>query len=155
MSFQSSRAACFVMSPAFLQFEVANYQINSPLHGLIIAPPRRPTEALQVIRDLPIVDELLERHAAVLGSNRRAYTNHVYRVVNLCAELAGHDADALQKSGIAGVFHDIGLFADGTFDYLEPSRTMCCMVPSPAVFLAARSARSSTRSQIAGSTGYW
>mgnify|MGYP003498104815 FL=1 len=79
-------------------------------------------EALQVIRDLPIVDELLERHAAVLGSNRRAYTNHVYRVVNLCAELAGHDADTLQKLGIAGVFHDIGLFADGTFDYLEPSR---------------------------------
>lgn len=75
-----------------------------------------------MIHELPILDELLERHAAVLGSNRRAYTNHVYRMVNLCAELAGNDPETLQKMGIAGAFHDIGVWADGTFDYLAPSR---------------------------------
>ena len=100
-----------------------------------------------MIRELPILDELLERHAAVLGPNRRAYTNHVYRMVNFCAELVGDDPEALQKIGIAGAFHDIGVFADGTFDYLAPSRTRASTYVDEA-------GRSQWREEV-GAMVYW
>lgn len=80
-------------------------------------------EAKSMIHALPVLDDLLQHFAELLGSNRQAYTNHVYRVLNITAQLYDPDADDLEKLAIAGAFHDIGLFADRTLDYLGPSET--------------------------------
>lgn len=74
-----------------------------------------------MIRSVPTLDALLQHYADAFGPNRRAYTNHVYRVINIAALLLPPDAEQLEKLAIAGAFHDIGVFADKTFDYLAPS----------------------------------
>ena len=43
------------------------------------------------------------------------------RVFNYCRILAGQTADSDSKIAIAAVFHDLGIWSDKTFDYLEPS----------------------------------
>ena len=79
---------------------------------------RRPTCCCTEIATL---DELLQAHAAELGSDFTAYRNHTYRVVNLCVALSSGDSEQLEKIAIAAAFHDMGIWTDGTFDYLQPS----------------------------------
>ncbi len=67
------------------------------------------------------LDELLEAHAAVLGRDFTAYRNHTYRVVNLCVAQSSSEPEPLEKMAIAAAFHDLGIWTDGTFDYLPPS----------------------------------
>ena len=78
----------------------------------------RSTPAL--LTRLPLLDDILEQHSAQLAADFTAYRNHAYRVANFCCALTTPDAqDAIS---IAAAFHDIGIWTDGTFDYLEPSR---------------------------------
>ena len=42
-----------------------------------------------LVTRLPIVDEVLDGHATVLGRDLVAYRNHVYRVMNLCLAIRG------------------------------------------------------------------
>lgn len=72
-------------------------------------------------RKLPVVDEILGSFDSALGRDARAYGNHVYRVVNLCFATGDHDAEAREKIEIAGAFHDLGIWTEGTLDYLRPS----------------------------------
>jgi len=74
-----------------------------------------------MLRDVGTVDEVLRSHAAELGPDYAAYRNHVYRVLNLCVAQSSPDAESLEKVAIAAVFHDLGIWTDGTFDYLSPS----------------------------------
>jgi len=74
-----------------------------------------------VLRDIAIVEDVLRAHGGSLGRDAVAYRNHVYRVVNLSLVLGAPDDDAVDKIAIAGVFHDLGIWTDGTFDYLAPS----------------------------------
>jgi hypothetical protein len=74
-----------------------------------------------VLRDIVAVEDVLRAHGAALGPDAAAYRNHVYRVINLCLAVTPADADAVEKIAIAGVFHDLGIWTDRTFDYLEPS----------------------------------
>jgi len=67
------------------------------------------------------LDQLVDAHAAALGRDRDAYRNHTYRVLNLCMMWAGVDAGALERVAIATAFHDLGIWTDRTFDYLQPS----------------------------------
>lgn len=74
------------------------------------------------------VDAHLAHWADDLGSDRRAYTNHVVRMLKLCDALHRHfgGADADKPTSrelfvIAGVFHDLGIWTAHTLDYLEPS----------------------------------
>jgi hypothetical protein len=71
--------------------------------------------------EIPALDELLHAHAAELGGDFAAYRNHTYRVVNLCVALSSDDPEQLQKMVIAAAFHDLGIWTDATFDYLQPS----------------------------------
>lgn len=73
---------------------------------------------------IPLLDALLAPHAAALGRDMAGYRNHVYRVVNLGWSAGGGDADAFERLVIAGVFHDLGLWTTGSFDYLAPSRAL-------------------------------
>src|SRR5262245_14658423 len=73
-----------------------------------------------LITSLPTVEEVLNAHAPELGRDLLAYRSHVYRVVNLCLAIAGDGAE-LEKVAVAGVFHDLGIWTNHTFDYIAPS----------------------------------
>ena len=75
--------------------------------------------ASDLLTDIRTVDDVLNQHAVVLGDDFVAYRNHVYRIVNLCAAMAGRGE--LEKIAVAAVFHDLAIWTDGTFDYLAPS----------------------------------
>ena len=74
-----------------------------------------------LLTNLPTVDRVLDDHASVLGHDRSAYRNHVYRVVNLCLAVAGDSPVELEKLAVAAVFHDLGIWTNHTFDYIGPS----------------------------------
>lgn len=74
-----------------------------------------------LLTEIPILDELLHAHVGVLGRDFAGYRNHTYRVVNLCVAQSSSDPEQLEKMTIAAAFHDLGIWTDGTFDYLPPS----------------------------------
>jgi HD domain len=74
-----------------------------------------------LLTEIATLDALLNAHGVELGSNFTAYRNHTYRVANLCVALSSDDSEQRQKIAIAAAFHDMGIWTDGTFDYLQPS----------------------------------
>ena len=70
---------------------------------------------------IPTIDRVLDAHAASLGRDVTPYRNHVYRVANFCAAHVWPDPIQLEKIAIAAAFHDLGIWTDATFDYLDPS----------------------------------
>jgi len=78
-------------------------------------------EHARLLTSLPTVEEVLGNHASELGHDRTAYRNHVYRVVNLCVAILGGSRVELEKIAVAGVFHDLGIWTNKTFDYIAPS----------------------------------
>ncbi|MRH87478.1 hypothetical protein GFY24_08410 [Nocardia sp. SYP-A9097] len=71
------------------------------------------------------VDRRLEPWSAQLGVDRTAYTNHVLRVVRLCDLVAPALAPSDRPEFLAAaVFHDLGIWTAGTFDYLAPSERL-------------------------------
>ena len=70
---------------------------------------------------IPTIDRVLDAHAASLGRDFTPYRNHVYRVANFSARYVSPDAIQVEKIAIAAAFHDLGIWTDGTFDYLDPS----------------------------------
>ncbi|HEV7734253.1 MAG TPA: phosphohydrolase [Candidatus Binatia bacterium] len=67
----------------------------------------------------PLVEDILGTWTAALGADLAGYRGHVYRVLNLCRALAPSADD--EQAAIATAFHDLGIWSDGTFDYLPPS----------------------------------
>jgi hypothetical protein len=67
-----------------------------------------------------LIEEVLEKYRPAILDDYELYRNHVYRVFSNCLlldnEVANHE-----KFAIAAVFHDIGIWTNQTFDYLEPS----------------------------------
>jgi len=76
---------------------------------------------MKVIESHPTVDRLLETWEGPLGRDFLAYRNHAYRVLNFAAALSGARREELEKLAVAAAFHDVGIWLDATFDYLEPS----------------------------------
>lgn len=76
---------------------------------------------------LPIVERLFQTWHVALGEHFEAYRNHVYRVINLTHHfhpaITNDESNLLQ---VAGAFHDIGIWLDGNFDYLERSADHAC-----------------------------
>jgi hypothetical protein len=65
---------------------------------------------------------------AQLGTDHRGYTHHIIRVLLLCdrlhrrADPASSDPPSRRSEYLtAAVFHDLGIWTAGTFDYLAPS----------------------------------
>ncbi len=74
---------------------------------------------MEIIRANSFIDSILSSHAAAIGADMEKYRNHVYRVYNFSLYFnKGEDAELL---AVAAAFHDIGIWTDKTFDYLEPS----------------------------------
>src|SRR5215203_1987993 len=70
---------------------------------------------MKVETKIPLIDELLS------GGELTGYRNHVYRMVNFCFAQGEFADDQKEKIIIAGCFHDLGIWAADTFDYLPPS----------------------------------
>lgn len=67
-----------------------------------------------------MIDSILQSYKTELGNDFEQYRNHVYRVYNFAVPLVSSDQDAKTLS-IAAAFHDLGIWTNKTFDYLEPS----------------------------------
>lgn len=74
-----------------------------------------------LLTEIATLDRVLQAHAAELGGDYTGYRNHTYRVANFCLAQAHPAPDAIEKTAIAVAFHDLGIWTDGTFDYLPPS----------------------------------
>lgn len=70
---------------------------------------------------IPLLEEILGEWKVAIGNDYQAYKNHVYRMIHFCFALQPCDEEARKKVVIAGAFHDIGIWSDGTLDYLPPS----------------------------------
>ncbi|MBP0904298.1 hypothetical protein ACFSKN_18620 [Mariniflexile gromovii] len=66
------------------------------------------------------MDDILEYYRPYLLIDFDKYKNHVYRVYLNCVQM-DKNADNHQRYALASVFHDIGIWTNRTFDYLEPS----------------------------------
>src|SRR5262245_28325769 len=78
-----------------------------------------PAEGGALLTRIPTIDDVLNDHAMALRDDFIAYRNHVYRIVNLCVAIVGQSE--LERIAIAAVFHDLGIWTNGTFDYIAPS----------------------------------
>jgi len=74
-----------------------------------------------MITKIATLDTILNAHSEFLGRDFTAYRNHTYRIVNLCAVQISGQQLPIEKLAIAAAFHDMGIWTDGTFDYLAPS----------------------------------
>ncbi len=84
-----------------------------------------PPQDMDVIAESTLLDELLEGYREQLAEDYAAYRNHCMRVFNYCSALAGAEAAAAEnKIIIAAVFHDLGIWTENTFDYLQPSQLL-------------------------------
>jgi len=85
-----------------------------------MSPPSASANAYGgLLTRIPTIDDVVNDHATALGDDLVAYRNHVYRIVNLCVAIVG--PGELEKIAVAAVFHDLGIWTDGTFDYIAPS----------------------------------
>lgn len=76
------------------------------------------------ILESSLLDGLMASWREVLGEDYEAYRNHCFRVFNFCFALAGSRPELEEKIAVATVFHDLGIWAARTFDYLAPSEKL-------------------------------
>ena len=70
----------------------------------------------------PVIDSILEAHAAALGGHLRIYRHHcLYVYHSVHAMVPDEAARSDHALAVAAAFHDLGLFTEDTIDYLEPS----------------------------------
>jgi hypothetical protein len=77
-----------------------------------------------IIESSPVLDSILESWRPQLGADFVAYRNHCHRVLNLCVAFCGVSEETVVKVSIAAAFHDLGIWANNTCDYLRPSRLL-------------------------------
>ena len=65
------------------------------------------------------IDAILDEWRDALGAAHGPYRNHAQRVFHLARSRAGDE----RTLAVAAAFHDLGIWSDATFDYLEPSVT--------------------------------
>ncbi len=76
---------------------------------------------MELCRWFPLVEDILDSFSGDLGPDLQRYRNHVYRDLNYFAALHASDRPVPETVQIAAAFHDIGIWTDGTLDYLNPS----------------------------------
>lgn len=72
----------------------------------------------------PILEDILTGWRASLGHDFTAYQNHCYRVLNFCLAFCDQSVAAMSKVSIAAAFHDLGIWANHSYDYLKPSKQL-------------------------------
>jgi hypothetical protein len=76
---------------------------------------------MTIEKPIPLLEEILAPWRARIGDDFEGYRNHVSRMLNFCFALRACSDEERRKLIIAGAFHDIGIWSDGTVDYLPPS----------------------------------
>jgi hypothetical protein len=74
----------------------------------------------RVVTHQPLIEDVLGSAAEAIGADLPGYRGHVYRTYNFACALGGAPADAGDLA-VSAAFHDLGIWTDRTFDYLEPS----------------------------------
>ena len=75
-----------------------------------------------MLTTIATLDAILARYSGEIGADFTGYRNHAYRVANLCLRTLGSGgAEERERVAIATAFHDLGIWTEHTFDYLEPS----------------------------------
>lgn len=81
-------------------------------------------DAVKIRDQSRTLEGILESWRGPLGRDYAAYRNHCYRVLNFCLALCDERAETTSKVSIAAGFHDLGIWANHTYDYLGPSRAL-------------------------------
>ena len=76
---------------------------------------------MNILTEHTTMDFLFAQWKEKLGRDYLPYRNHAYRVYNIASTLAKVDNEDNEKIAVASAFHDIGIWFDATFDYLDPS----------------------------------
>lgn len=76
---------------------------------------------MELRKSFPLAEGIVLGFADALGGDLPAYRNHVCRVLNYHLVLTGEEHDGRDAVLIAAAFHDLGIWVEGTFDYLGPS----------------------------------
>ncbi len=81
---------------------------------------------MAITTHITTLETLLQQWRPSFGRDYIAYRNHVYRIINHCIVYAEKNdiplsQETLEIIAIAAAFHDIGIWLDNTFDYLQPS----------------------------------
>lgn len=66
------------------------------------------------------IDLILNSYKNELADNFEQYRNHVYRVYNFASKGVADQKDS-KTVAIAAAFHDLGIWTNKTFDYIQPS----------------------------------
>lgn len=69
---------------------------------------------------IQLIDDILEGYRNNLGSDLQKYRNHCHRVFALCLKI-DESIENEEKYALAAAFHDLGIWTNKTFNYLEPS----------------------------------
>lgn len=75
---------------------------------------------MRIVLRQPLIDDVMDAFNPALGAARPAYAGHAYRVYNLACAVLGTERQ-VDELALASAFHDLGIWSDDTFDYLEPS----------------------------------
>lgn len=76
---------------------------------------------MKIEEHFPIIDKVLSQWSEELGADFEAYKNHLYRMANFSLVLSEANDVQKEKIEIAAAFHDLGIWSEGTVDYLDPS----------------------------------
>lgn len=79
---------------------------------------------MKIREHAPVLDSILEDWRPALGESAIAYENHCYRAPNFCLAFCDESAETTSKVSIAAAFHDLGIWANNTYDYLDPSKQL-------------------------------
>jgi hypothetical protein len=79
---------------------------------------------MKIREQAPVLDNILESRRESLDRDFEAYRHHCYRVLNFCLAFCGEGAEIERKVSIAAAFHDLGIWVNKTYDYLEPSKEL-------------------------------
>ncbi|MGC8774990.1 MAG: HD domain-containing protein [Chlorobaculum sp.] len=74
--------------------------------------------------EVSMVDALVDPWLGVIGRDFDGYRNHCRRVFIFACTLAGAEGESREKIAIAAAFHDLGIWTNKTFDYLDPSKRL-------------------------------
>lgn len=76
---------------------------------------------MKIELNLPLLEEILSPWKDKIGAEHEGYKNHCYRMIHFCLALHDCSEDERKKIIIAAAHHDIGLWSEGTVDYIPPS----------------------------------
>jgi len=71
---------------------------------------------MEIVDRHPTIDGVLDAWHDRLGADFAPYRNHVYRVFNLSRALVHEGIDREDLLAVASVFHDLGIWSQGTMD---------------------------------------